>query len=435
MQADLLNLQSYPQAIVHLDGDAFFTSVEQAVHPSLKGKPVVTGKERGIIACASYEAKRLGIARGVTLRDALQLYPQLIVLPSDYETYSLYSKRMFDVMRRYTPMVEEYSIDEGFADLSGVRRVFHTSYEEIAHRMQDDIRTELDITVSIGLSLSKSLAKLASKFRKPAGFTAVDGREIHAFLRNISLEAVWGFGPNTVALLRKMGLKTAYDFAIQPERWATALLGKVGREIGNELRGIVMHPVDTKEKSTYYTISKCKTFTSPSFFRDFVWAKLVRNVESAFIKARRYHLRPRIIAIALRQQDFHQNALEARMNRSTSSTHEAVPIVREMFGHLFKQGTEYRATIVALGKLEPDNSRQYELFDDPLKIEQQERMSRAIDEINERYGKHTLSLGTSLLLDRHRYTARDDIPTRKTCLLRGETRRQRLNIPRLMLPV
>lgn len=435
MSPELLNLQSYPRAIVHLDGDAFFTSVEQAIHPEWKGKPVVTGKERGIIACASYEAKKLGIARGITLRDAIRLFPQLIVLPSDYETYSLYSKRMFDIMRRYTPIVEEYSIDEGFADLSGVRRVFHASYEDIARRMQADIHADLDITVSVGLSLSKGLAKLASKFRKPAGFTAVDGRDIHTFLRNIPLEAVWGFGPNTVQLLSGLGLKNAYDFATQSEPWASKLMGKLGREIWNELRGTVMCPVGAEAKSTYCTISKCRTFTAPSRHRDFIWARLVRNLESALIKARRYHLRPQIIAIALRQQDFHQEALEARLNRSTSSTQEAVPVIRDLFETLFKPGTDYRATIVALGKLESDQTRQYELFDDPLKIEKMERMSHAIDEINKRYGKHTLSLGASLLLDQHRYTARDDRPTRKACLLQGETPRRRLNIPRLMMSV
>jgi len=158
-------------------------------------------------------------------------------------------------------------------------------------------------------------------------------------------------------------------------------------------------------------------------------------VESAFIKARRYHLRPRIIAIALRQQDFQQNALEAGLNRATASLHDVVPVIREMFEHLFKQGIEYRAAIVALGKLESDLTRQYELFEDPLKIEKQEQISRVIDGINARYGKHTLSLGTSLFLDQHRCTERDDTPSRKTRLLPGETRRQRLNLPLLSLPV
>jgi len=118
----MLNLRSWPQAILHIDGDAFFTSCEEAVHPELKGKPLITGGERGIVACASYAAKALGIKRGVPLHEAKKICPGLIVLPSDYETYSLFSRRMYNIVRRFTPQVEEYSIDEAFADLTGLRR-------------------------------------------------------------------------------------------------------------------------------------------------------------------------------------------------------------------------------------------------------------------------------------------------------------------------
>ncbi len=435
MSLELVNLQSFPQAIVHFDGDAFFAAVEQAVHPELRGKPVVTGKERGIIACASYEAKALGISRGIPLHEAVRQCPQLIVLPSDYETYSLYSQRMFDIARRHTPMVEAYSIDEGFADLSGLRRVFHASYEEIARRIQADIAAELGLTVSLGLSLTKSLAKLASKFRKPAGFTVVDGREIHVFLGQIPLERVWGFGPNTVHLLTKLGLKTAADFIARPEKWAEQLLGKVGRELWNELRGRVMYPVSTEEQAPRCTISKCKTFTAPSVDREFVWAKLVRNVESALIKARRHRLRAGLLAVGLRRQDFKQYGLEARLSRATASPHEMVALARQLFDQLFTAGTTYRSTFVVLGRLESDTSRQGELFEDNVRIERLERLRKAIDEINKRYGKHEISLGPSLYLGRNRRTARDDTPQRKSDLLPGETRRQRLRIPRLFLPV
>src|SRR3989344_7825990 len=108
--------------LAHVDGDAFFASVEQAVKPWLKGKPVVTGKERNIVAAASYEAKRFGVKRGVSLWDAKKMCPDLVVLPTDYETVSIFSKRMYAIMRRYTPAVEEYSVDEGFIDLTGLRR-------------------------------------------------------------------------------------------------------------------------------------------------------------------------------------------------------------------------------------------------------------------------------------------------------------------------
>lgn len=428
-------LHSFPRAIIHFDGDAFFASVEQSVHPHLKGKPVVTGKERGIISCASYEAKALGISRGLSLHDAVRMCPALKVLPSDYETYSLYSKRMFDIARRYTPMVEEYSIDEGFADLTGLRRVHHSSYEDIAQRFQADVRAELDITVSVGLSLTKSLAKLGSKFRKPRGFTAIPGPDIDGFLGQTPLVKVWGFGPNTVELLTKHGLVTARDFAVRPEGWAERLMGKVGRELWGELRGTSLYPVTTEEKSSYCSVSKCKTFTAPSSDPEFIWAKLVRNVESAFIKVRRYGLRARQVSVMLRRQDYRQEGLESKLTRAVSVTRDAVPVVREMFEQLIDRGAAYRATMVVLGKLEPDNERQYDLFEDTVRIEKRQSLSNAVDAVNERYGKHTISLAPSLFLDRGRQTDRDDQPQRKSALLSGETSRQRLRLPRLFVNV
>lgn len=430
-----LTLESFPRAIVHVDGDAFFTSCEQAMNPAWRGKPMVTGKERNIIACASYEAKALGIKRGLALHEAVKICPDLIVLPSDYETYSLLSKRMFNVMRRFTPLVEEHSIDEGFADLTGCRRVHRCSYEEIAQRMKQEIQAELGFTVSIGLSLSKGLTKLCSKFRKPDGFTAVRGFHIHILLARTPLKEVWGFGPNTVALLEKQGVKTALDFARRPEAWVAKLLHKPGHDIWNELRGKSVNPVSPDEKTDYATVSKCKTFTAPSSDREFVFAKLVRNIESACIKLRRHKLRARVLYVSLRRKDYAQAGIEADLNRATASTIELVPLLRGMFDRLYQPGIEYRATMIVLGKVEADTGDQYELFTSPLRLDQLRDASRAIDEVGERYGKHKLALGSSLFLDHHRITPRDDAPARKTDLLPGETPRRRLALPRMNITV
>lgn len=428
-------LASYPRAIVHVDGDAFFTSVEQALHPEWKGRPMVTGQERGIIACASYEAKALGIRRGIHLHEARRMCPDLIVLPSDYESYSLFSRRMFNLMRRYTPMVEESSMDEGFADLTGLRRVFRVSYEEIARRIQEDIRNELDITVSVGLSLSKGLAKLASKFKKPNGLTAVPAERIEDFLKAHPLDAVWGFGANTAHLLQKMGLRTAYDFTRWTENRAGIALGKIGREIWNELRGTAVYPLVTEEKTRYATISKCKTFTAPSRDREFVRARLVRNAESAFIKLRRYALRTGRIWVSLRRRDFGQRGLEVKLNRATSATPEILPVLDAVFERLFDPAAEYRATMLTLGDLEDDRAAQRELFADNLRIEKMEAVSRAIDDVAARFGKHKIALGPSLYLDRRPRTARDAVPLRRRDLLPGETVRRHLNLPRLVVRV
>lgn len=428
-------LSSFPRAIVHLDGDAFFAAVEQAIHPHWKGRPLVTGKERGIIACASYEAKALGIKRGVRLHEAQRMCRDLIVVPSDYETYCLFSKRMFEIMRRYTPMVEESSIDEGFADLTGLRRVFHTSYVDIARQMKKAIQDELDITVSIGLSLSKGLAKLASKHHKPNGLTAVAGHRIHEFLPRIPVEEVWGIGPNISAFLRKQGIATALDFAVMPELWAKKKLGKIGHEIWNELRGQSMYPVVTEEKTTYATISKCKTFTAPSSDPEFVYAKLVRNLESAFIKARRYRLRTRRLYVALRKKDYSQRGVEGDLNRATSSSAEALPLVRAMFAQLYEPCVEYRTTMVVLANLEEDRVDQFDLFEDRLRIDQMRQAAEAIDETAERYGKHAVHSGASMAIHRHPVMPRDEKPLRKITLLKGESDRRRLRLPVLDIAV
>ncbi len=428
-------LSSFPQAILHVDGDAFFTSVEQAIHPELKGRPVVTGKERGIIACASYEAKALGIKRGVPLWEAQRACADLVVLPSDYELYSLFSNRMFEIMRRYTPMVQEHSIDEGFADISGLRRRFHGSYQDIAQALQRDIQQELDIGVSVGLSLTKSLAKLASKFRKPRGFTGVAGPHLHVFLPRIPLDGVWRFGRNTVHLLHKHGLSNAWDFVRRPKAWADQVLGKVGRDIWDELRGHSVFPVDPEEKTSYATISKCKTFTSPSSDRDFIYAKLVRNLENAFIKLRRYRLATAELVVALREKDFVQDAVEVRLSRPTSATHEVLPVIRELFEVLHQPDKPYRSTMVVLNRLSEDRGIQYELFEDPVRIDAMIRTAHVMDEINNQFGKHKVQLGPALVLPHHPQTDRDEKTWRQQTLLPGETARKRLNIPRLAIEV
>ena len=110
-------MKNMRRTIIHLDGDAFFASCEQAMHPEYRGRPVITGSERGIVAAASYEAKARGVSRGVPLWEVKKIIPDAIILPSDYETYSIFSERLFAIMRRFTPLVEEYSIDEAFAEL------------------------------------------------------------------------------------------------------------------------------------------------------------------------------------------------------------------------------------------------------------------------------------------------------------------------------
>ncbi len=424
-------LAAFPNPILHIDCDAFFTSVEQALRPELKGRPVVTGKERGIVACASYEAKALGVRRPMRLFEAQKMCRDLVCLPSDYETYSIYSKRMFDIIRRYTPAVEEYSIDEAFAEISGLRRVYRTGYAKIAWQIKQTIQQELGLTVSVGLSASKTLAKIASKVKKPDGFVVVPANELHHFLKTISLDKVCGFGPNTVALLQKRAIGNVWDYVQKSEAWAQQLLGKIGGELWHELRGEAVYPICPEEKTNQYSLSKTKTFTPPSAEKNFVQAQLLRNLESAFIKLRRHKLRAKKIAVFLRDQEFHSTGVEGSLDRSTCSTMEATTLVSDLFAQVFWPGTLYRSTGVVLSKLEADATVQYSLFDSIPKIESFRAIDHVIDSVNALYGKHALYLGTGLWLGKHRQhvSARGDMPQRKKNLLLGETFRQRVSVP------
>src|SRR5712692_723366 len=232
-----LTLQTFPRAVLHIDGDAFFASCEQSRRPKLQGRPVVTGKERGIAASMSYEAKVRGVTRGMRMAEIRKVCPDAVILPSDYETYSLLSKRFFAIVRRYTPDVEEYSIDECFADLTGLRRPLRLSYLQIAERIKHDLDTELGFTFSVGLAPNKVVAKIASKWAKPSGLTAIPGRELHRYLAKLPVEKVWGIGHQTTALLNKHGVQTALQFAQRPEAWVKKYFSKPFFQIWQELNG------------------------------------------------------------------------------------------------------------------------------------------------------------------------------------------------------
>ncbi len=422
-------LHSWPRAILHVDGDAFFTSCEEVMHPELKGKPLVTGAERGIVACPNYIAKGMGVRRGVSLREAKALCPGLILLSSDYESYSLFSKRMFHIIRQYTPQVEEYSIDEAFADLTGMRRALHASYDEIARKIKEQIRQELGLTVSVGLSVSKVLAKVGSKYRKPDGLTLIPGRSIPAYLRDLPVEKIWGIGPATTEYLHKMGVRTALQFTTLSEETVQRRFSKPGIEIWRELRGESVSGVIPEAKRTYASICKSRTFSPPTRQPDMLFAHLMRNLESACIKARRYGLAPRKIAAFLKQNDFNVSGKEAKLTRPCVYPLELSELLRGLFDAVYDQRAIYRTTGVVLLDLVPDNPVQYSLFEEPLRGESVRNLYEATDLVNDKYGKHTLHLGGAHLIDQFGKGRRGEATDREKNNFCGETRRKHLGLP------
>jgi DNA polymerase-4/DNA polymerase V len=429
MNEILFSLHSWPRAILHVDGDAFFASCEEVIHPELKGKPVITGGERGIVACPNYAAKKLGIQRGVSLREAKVLCPDLIILPSDYETYSLFSRRMFNIIRQFTPQVEEYSIDEAFADLTGMRRALRAPYDDIARKIKQAIYSDLGLTVSVGLSITKVLAKVASKYEKPDGLTLIPGRAIPDFLRELPVEKIWGIGRATTEYLRGMGIRTALQFAELPKGVVLKRFTKPGQEIWRELRGESVYPVSSEEKSTYASICKSKTFAPPTNNPAYLFAHLLRNFESACMKARRYDLAPKKIVVFLRKNDFNSVGSEAKLARPCVYPLELAELLRNLFKSIYDPKDIYRSTGTVLLDLVPDRNIQYSLFEEPLRAENIRKIYEAADIVNGRFGKHTLHLGGAHLIDQFGKGRRGEPTDREKTRFFGESRRRHLGLP------
>lgn len=428
-----LSIHSFPRAILHIDGDAFFASCETAMNPNLRGKPLITGKERGIVASLTYEAKRRGVKRGMILSEAKKVCPDLIILPSDYETYSLFSKRMFAIVRRYTPDVEEYSIDECFADLTGLRRSRNMSYERMAEKIKEELDGELGMTFSIGLGPNKSIAKLGSKWKKPSGLTIIPAYRIQEYLRSLPVEKIWGIGPQTTAFLQKYGVKSALDFAQKRAEWVEDNLSKPYKEIWQELRGQFVLPLVLDAKHAYQSISKTKTFTPPSTDRAFVFSQLAKNIENACIKARRHGLSTRKIFYFLKTQEFRHHGLEITLNSATALPNEILSVVRETFDDVFREKILYRSTGIVLMDLDADAGIQPDLFGAAVKLEKWRRVYATVDALDNKFGKHTVFLGSSFhaLKNAAHLSARGDVAERAGNLFKGENARQKIGIPML----
>lgn len=421
---------AFPRAIIHVDGDGFFASCEVAKDPSLRGKPVITGRERGIVSACTYEAKALGIKTGMRLSEAKKLCPEAVVLPSDYETYSLFSHRMYAIVRRYTPAVEEYGIDECFADLSGLRRTFRMTYPQIAACIKRDLECELGITFSIGLSGTKVLAKLGSKWNKPSGLTLIPLNDTERFLDKTPVGRVWGIGPNSAAFLNTHGVRTALDFVRKDEAWISRL-NKPLIELWQELSGESVLELDTANKDSYQSISKTRTFTPPTVDSDFVFSQLSKNIENACLKLRRYHLATSEIYFFLKTQEMQYQSFQIKLPFATSVPQDILREVAHYYPQVFSRGTRYRATGVTFGKLIPDNALQLDLFGSVNKSTGLKQVFDSVDALSERYGKHTIFLGSSFKAMTHAQhdNERGETPERTRTLFVGETSRKRLSLP------
>ncbi len=382
------------RAIVHVDGDAFFVGCELASRPKLRGRPVVTGEERGIATALSYEAKALGVTRGMPVYMIRKRYPEVFVLSSHYELYRIYSSRMVSILRRYSALVEHYSIDECFADLSSSPEFLKSSYEDCARSIKRDLETELGMTFSVGLSVNKVLAKVASKCNKPSGLTFISPATREVFLKDLPVEKVWGIGRSTAVFLNKHGIKTALNLSSRSEGFIKDVLAKPHQELWRELNGEFVFPLRV-EPGVRSSVSRTRTFKPPSSNEEFIFGELSKNIEQACFALRREGFCAKRARCFLKTQQFHYMSCELSFSRPVAVPQVVLKELRRSFATLFHAGSLYRASGVTFFDLYPENKGTLELFKEQNSLESVERVYESIDRVTKKFGERIIFLASS----------------------------------------
>jgi DNA polymerase-4/DNA polymerase V len=424
------------RAILHFDGDSFFASVEVALNHKLRGLPVVTGAERGAATSASYEAKRLGITRSMTMKQIKEICPNVVVVNSDYSAYAIYAHRMYRIARRFTPQVEEYSVDECFADITGLDKKYNLSYPEIALMIKAALERSLGITFGVGLAPTKVLAKVGSKYRKPAGFTYIPKEERTKYLATLPIGSVWGVGPATALQFNKLGIVTALDLADKSFDWFAAQhLHKHHRALWYELNGILVHELNTHEfadeQDIQASIIKTRTFSPPSQSKSFLYSQLAKNIERACEKARGSGARSRAVTIMLKTQSFLYGRTEVDLPVATADPRDILRVIKPYFEKLYRPNTDYRATGITLRSLVLESSFTHDLFGEAGKTNRNLAVLNSIDELNHRYGTQTVYMGASMqaINYRERNRASKAAANKQKVLISSEYKRKSIDIP------
>jgi DNA polymerase-4 len=244
------------RVILHVDMDAFFAAIEQLRRPELRGKPVVVGgdgdpRKRGVVSTASYEARQYGIHSAMPLRTAYRMCPHAVFLPVDFRTYEEYSRRLMEILREFSPLVEPMSLDEAYVDIS------HRPEDPLAlaRTIKERIRDELGLTASVGIGPNKLLAKIASGLQKPDGLTALWEHEVNERLGNLPVTVLMGIGPKTAARLREaFGVETVGDLQRVPLPDLQEAMGpRHGAYLYRIARGIDDSPVITEWEPKSYS--------------------------------------------------------------------------------------------------------------------------------------------------------------------------------------
>ncbi len=388
--------------IIHADMDAFYASVELLDKPHLADKPVAVGgpsKTRGVISAANYIARQHGVHSALPCAIATRRCPDLVLLKPRMSLYADYSKKIREIFFRYTPLIEPLALDEAFLDTSASEKLFGST-ESIGKKIKQDVKNELNLTVSIGIAPNKFIAKIASDIQKPDGFVVVHQNEIQAFLDPLPITRIWGIGKVTAARLHEHGINSIKDLRqlseIQLQNW----FGKHGKHLWQLAHGIDDRKVITDSQAK--SISHETTFDINLDNAETIQSVLLHLTELVSARLRHAKLKGRTVTLKVRYADFKTITRSHSIDEATDSTNQIWKIIKEMVlpkVPINKQGIRLLGVgISQFTAEEPHIADQLNLFGNSIDKNPRKNSSidKLTDDINERFGSNTLIRGTTV---------------------------------------
>lgn len=388
-------LMSEQKYIALIDCDSFFVSCERKLNPRLNGKSVcVVSGSRGCVIARSIEAKEMGIPMGHPLFMAEKEFPKAIYINANHYNYSEISSQVMSFLKQFSPTVEVYSIDEAFVDLTGLSKLYKKNYYNLAKYIRDEIAQQVGIPVSIGVSRTKALAKLASdKSKTTENHVFIAGKcGITRLLKTSEIGEVWGIGRRLEPKLRGHGIYTAYDYVQKNDSWLKSRFGKLGLELKYELLGHQINKISTEVRLPK-SIMDTKSFPEFSTDLNYIKNELMIHIHAACRKLRRADCKCGTIGVIVKTKDFRTYCekinLEHRTNFEFEVSEQAMPILEK----LFNKQEVYRSVGILLEDFNPCENEQKSLFEDTARREKNEKLGKSLDKLEAKFGRNIVTTG------------------------------------------
>ena len=384
------------RAILHVDMDAFYASVEQRDNPELRGKPLVVGgtTNRGVVAAASYEVRKFGVRSAMPIAEALRRCPQLVRVAPRMSRYKEVSTQIFDVFREYTPLVEGLSLDEAFLDVTA-SRALHGSGPNIALSVKRVITERTQLTASVGVAENKLVAKIASDLDKPDGLAIVTADNCRDTLDPLPVSVIPGIGRQTLVRLHAVNIRTIADLRLAPDHDLEPIFGRFTQRTRERASGIDNRAVvaDREEKS----VSAEETFDVDLSDRQQMDRELLALSETTSRRLRKSQLQAGTIQIKIRQSDFQTFTRQKSLQPPTNNTDQIFGIARELLSTWLESNPDARIRLLGVGSSKLSPAEQRDLFDFEGDTAP-DGVDKALDEIQDRFG--SASVGRARTLNR-----------------------------------